>query len=95
MKFIKAAPLVGVLVYVGILMLPRQVSASPKADNNSQPNASVTEVPVFTDVVVGDFNYLTGPDTFLPNQRCKVNTGQDILKILQDCKSQRKGWLKL
>tara|TARA_B100000886_G_scaffold339072_1_gene303465 strand:+ start:809 stop:1096 length:288 start_codon:yes stop_codon:yes gene_type:complete len=95
MKFIKVAPLVGVLVYVSMLMLPRQVSASPKTDKVSQHDASVPELPVFTDVVVGDFNYLTGPDTFLPNQRCKVNTGQDILKILQDCKNQRKGWLKI
>ena len=95
MKFIKVAPLVGVLVYVGLLMLPRQVSASPKADKVSQPDASIPELPVLTDVVVGEFNFLTGPDNFLPNQRCKVDTGQDILKILQDCKNQRKGWLKL
>ena len=45
--------------------------------------------------VVGEFNNLSGPDTFLPHQTCKVSNANNVLKLLQECKNQRKGWLKL
>ncbi len=97
-KIVNVAPLIGVLAYMTVVMLPRQVSASADSTMVSQLEDTAgifPAMPVFTDIVVGEFNNLSGPDTFLPHQTCKVSNANNVLKLLQECKNQRKGWLKL
>lgn len=98
MNYKNVAPLAGVLVLVATLMWPRAGGASPETGNIPQPDSlpvDFTDSPNFSEPVVGDYNLPFKQDNFLPHQRCKVGTGQDVLKLLQDCKSQRKGWLRL
>ena len=101
MKIVNVAPFIGVLAYMTVVMLPRQVSASADSTVVSQQEdtagilPALPAAPVFTDIVVGEFNNLSGPDTFLPHQTCKVSNANNVLKLLQECKNQRKGWLKL
>ena len=98
MKIVNVAPIIGVLAYMTVVMLPRQVSASAEPSMVSQQEdtaGTLPAMPVFTDIVVGEFNNLSGPDTFLPHQTCKVSNANNVLKLLQECKNQRKGWLKL
>ena len=98
MKIVNVAPFIGVLAYMTVVMLPRQVSASAEFTKIPQQDNAVNSgpvLPVLTDTVVGEFNNLSGPDTFLPHQTCKVSNANNVLKLLQECKNQRKGWLKL
>ena len=64
-------------------------TATPK------PAAEPEEPPTVLDRIVGEYNLVTGTDIFLPHQMCIVNTDSDVLELLQKCKNQRKGWLKL
>ncbi len=103
MKLRNLAPLVGVLAYVIISIWPREGWASPgvKYINEADSIPSKVAVPdIFTvpdDIIsiVGEYSLVNGPDNFLPHQMCQVDTKLDLLIQLQECKNQRKGWLKL
>jgi hypothetical protein len=98
MKYIKVAPLAGVIAYVAIALWPREGWAEPDTvviPQDTQDSAEIPSEPTLTDTVVGEYNLVTGPDIFLPHQTCRVSTSKDVLKLLQECKNQRKGWLRL
>tara|TARA_A100001011_G_scaffold658_1_gene775 strand:- start:6949 stop:7257 length:309 start_codon:yes stop_codon:yes gene_type:complete len=98
----KLAPLVGVLAYVVITIWPREGLAGP-ADEPKYVNDSevvpakvpIPDNPSALDDIVGEFNLITGIDKFLPHQTCQVDMKLDLLVQLQECKNQRKGWLRL
>lgn len=92
MKFKKSAPLMGVLAFMSIATWPREGSAS-----REEPTVPVhiDKSPTVPERIVGEYNLVTGPDIYLPHQKCRVDISDDVLELLQKCKNQRKGWLQL
>jgi hypothetical protein len=102
MKLRKLAPLAGVLAYVVITIWPREGWASPAVEPKYVNGSEIIPVKVpipedssALDDIVGEFNLVTGTDKFLPHQTCQVDMKLDLLVQLQECKNQRKGWLRL
>ena len=95
MNFKKAAPIIGVLIVIGLGISARAGHAGtrelPTTAVPPKDEKSVTG----TDSVVGEYSLITGPDTFLPSLLCAVNSELTVLQQLQQCKNKRMGWLRL
>tara|TARA_R100001082_G_C4342654_1_gene150874 strand:- start:110 stop:397 length:288 start_codon:yes stop_codon:yes gene_type:complete len=95
MSFKKAAPMIGVLVVIGLGISARAGHAGPR-DTPTTPVPPKDEKSVTgTDNVVGEYSLITGPDIFLPSQLCAVDPELTVLQQLQQCKNKRMGWLRL
>ena len=92
MKYIKAAPVIGALVIIGL-----GVHTYPALAEDDTPPVvpEVGETPAGTDNIVGEYSLITGPDIFLPKQLCAVDPKLSVIQQLQQCKNKRKGWLRL
>ena len=97
MNILKVASIVGVLVFVGHSKVSRANEACPEQRVVSTPIIAPLKAPNNPTVpkIVGDYNFVDSADVFLPNTLCAVDIGIPLLAQLQQCKAQRKGWLKL
>ena len=97
MKYIKVASVVGVLMFVGHSKVSRADGACPEPRFVSTPIIAPLKAPNNSTVpkIVGDYNFVDSTDVFLPNTLCEVDKSLPLLTQLQQCKAQRKGWLKL
>lgn len=97
MNIIKVASIAGVLTFVGYSKLARADGACPESRIVSTPTVDPSKAPNNSTVpkIVGDYNFVDSPDIFLPNTLCAVDKELPLLAQLQQCKAQRKGWLKL
>ena len=94
MKSLNMAPIVGALIIIGTLHTQLAIGAE-LVDNKAGVIPVTNIVPPVINNVVGDFAPLTAPDCFLPNRVCLVDSNLPVLKQLQECKKQRKGWRSL
>ena len=97
MKYIKVASVVGVLMFVGHSKVSRADGACPEPRFVSTPIIAPLKAPNNSTApnIVGDYNFVDSTDVFLPNTLCAVDKELPLLAQLQQCKAQRKGWLKL
>jgi len=92
MKYLNVAPVIGALVILCVTHTQLAIAAD-MVDNRTIPVMN-GNLPAFNKIV-GDFEPLTTPDWFLPNHMCIVDSKLSVLKQLQECKKQRKGWRAL
>ena len=98
MKSIKLAPVMGVLVFIGLGSIARADEACPEPRFISAPVLDPFKAPktaTVPNVIVGDYSFVDSEEVFLPYTLCRVDKSLPILKQLQQCKNSRKGWLKL
>jgi|TARA_A200000159_G_scaffold164731_1_gene195817 hypothetical protein len=97
MNIIKVASIVGVLMFVGYSKVSRADGACPEPRFVATPIIAPLKAPdnPTAPKVVGDYSFVDSVDVFLPNTLCTVDKSLSLLVQLQQCRSQRKGWLKL
>ena len=97
MNIIKIASIVGVLMFVGYGKTARANGACPEVQFVNTPIITPVKAPnnSTAPTIVGDYNFVDSVDVFLPNTLCAVDISLPLLNQLQQCKAQRKGWLKL